>query len=70
MKEVTLESLLKNKKNPIKEKKYEWKGIATTMSQEEREILEQHAKENYKAFGGLVREIVLKYIERKNKEME
>lgn len=67
----SLEALLeKKKKYGSTREKRQWKGVAVTMTEEEREILEQYAKDNFKFFSGLVREITLKYIEMKEQELD
>ncbi|GAA7266415.1 hypothetical protein HpCK38_19600 [Helicobacter pylori] len=66
----SLEALLeKKKKYGSTREKRQWKGVAVTMTEEEREILEQYAREHYKFFGGLVREITLKYIQKQEEEL-
>lgn len=74
MKNKTLEELLQEKSQKDidnqekQEKESQWVSISFTLTEKERKILDNYARENYKLFGGLIREIVMKFIKRVREE--
>lgn len=76
MKNKTLEELLQEKSQKQdtdlnqENQECQWVSISFTLTGEERRILDNYAKENYKLFGGLIREIVMKYIKRMKEDKQ